>query len=55
MSCRQIEPDFLYIIEVNFMLRCCQRSCKLHIVMVCLHTKNDRVAKESKKIFVIRN
>ena len=37
------------------MLRCCQSSCKLHSTMVCLPTKNDRLAKGSKKMFVIRH
>ena len=37
------------------MLRYCQRSCKLQTIMVCLPTKNDRLAKGSKKMFVIRH
>jgi hypothetical protein len=56
--CHVVRQDlvfFIYIIEVNFMLRCCQRSCRLHITMVCLPTKNDRLAKGSKKMFVIRH
>jgi hypothetical protein len=37
------------------MFHCCQRSCKLHIIMVCLPIKNDRLAKGSKKMFVVCN